>query len=618
MIKSVFKLLLTFLIFVAVFMLQRMIFILIYHDIITVDGIGTWWDIMSHGFAMDCSVAGYLTVLPALLYVTESITGSRPWLITTERIVLAVEAFLTAIIIVADAALYGYWGFRLDMTPVFYFTTSPGAALASATALQIIAGFFSFIIIAALIWFVLNRFALRVHVETRHRAISAAVTLLFTAALIIPIRGGTGVAPMNLSRAYFSSDQRLNHAAINPVFSLLYSATHQNKGLEEFHFFDTETAKRIFADYEANNISNSMATSVAANDADTMPLLRCKRPDVYLIILESFSAHLMPGLGGETIAVNLDSLAREGMSFTNFYANSFRTDRALPCILSAFPSLPSMSLLKHVEKIEKLPSMSETLKSAGYDTSYFYGGDITFANMQAYLSSCGFDNVISDKDFPRESRQSKWGAHDHEVFTRALNDVAMHGHDHPQFTVIQTSSSHEPFEVPYHNPKFASSPQKNAFAYTDSCLMAFVDSLRTTDRWDCTLVAIVPDHLGAWPMYLSDPKARHHVPFVMVGGALNRPHTTMAVPGSQTDIAATLLSALGIDSSDFPFSRDLLDSRKAHYGVFSETEIFGMVDDSGLIIYNIGPKQFNPGITAERGEAAKSYLQLSYEAMSTL
>ena len=81
MIKSVFKLLLTFLIFVAVFMLQRMIFIRIYHDIITVDGIGTWWDIISHGFAMDCSVAGYLTVLPALLYVTESITGSRPWLI---------------------------------------------------------------------------------------------------------------------------------------------------------------------------------------------------------------------------------------------------------------------------------------------------------------------------------------------------------------------------------------------------------------------------------------------------------------------------------------------------------------------------------------------------------
>lgn len=618
MTKSVVKLLLTFLIFVAIFMLQRVIFTLIYHDIIHVSGIGTWWGIISHGFAMDCSVAGYLTVLPALLYVTESITGTRLWLVTAERVVLALESLLTAIIIVADTALYGYWGFRLDMIPVFYFTTSPTAAMASATALQVIAGIFAIAIIAVLIWFILDRCAVRIEVGTRHRIISAAVTLLLTAVLIIPIRGGTGVAPMNLSRAYFSTDQRLNHAAINPVFSLLYSATHQNKGLEEFHFFDNETAERILADYEACNISLQLTDSIQAGHSDTVPLLCCERPDIYLVILESFSAHLMPELGGEAIAVNLDSLAREGMCFTNFYANSFRTDRALPCILSAFPSLPSMSLLKHVEKIEHLPSMSRTLKSAGYETNYVYGGDITFANMQAYLSSCGFDNTISEKDFPRASRQSKWGAHDHEVFTRALADFAVNRPDRPQFTVIQTSSSHEPFEVPYQNPRFASSPQKNAFAYTDSCLMAFVDSLRASGRWGCTLVAIVPDHLGAWPLDLPEPEARHHVPFVMVGGALNRQHTSVDTPGSQTDIAATLLSALGIEYSDFPFSRDLLDRGKAHYGVFSETELFGIVDDSGLIIYNIGPNTFNPAITPEREEAAKAYLQLSYEAMSAL
>ena len=583
MIKSVFKLLLTFLIFVAVFMLQRMIFILIYHDIITVDGIGTWWDIISHGFAMDCSVAGYLTVLPALLYVTESITGSRPWLITTERIVLAVEAVLTAIIMVADAALYGYWGFRLDMTPVFYFTTSPSAAMASATALQIIAGFFSIIIIAALIWLVLNRFALRVHVDTRHRAISTAVTLLFTVALIVPIRGGTGVAPMNLSRAYFSTDQRLNHAAINPVFSLLYSATHQNKGLEEFHFFDTETAERILADYEANNVCNHVASSMAANGADTVPLLRCERPDVYLIILESFSAHLMPGLGGEAIAVNLDSLAREGMSFTNFYANSFRTDRALPCILSAFPSLPSMSLLKHVEKIEHLPSMAETMKSAGYDTSYFYGGDITFANMQAYLSSCGFDNVISDKDFPRESRQSKWGAHDHEVFTRALNNVAMHGHDHPQFTVIQTSSSHEPFEVPFHRLDDMGL-YANSVAFTDSCIGNFIDKLKELPVWKNTLVIFVSDHGYPYPKdAVNYEPRRYHIPMLWIGGVVKEP-VVIDKYANQTDLAATLLNQLGIGHDAFTFSRNVLSPDYPEYAFYTYSN--GFIDSTGISVYD--------------------------------
>lgn len=44
----------------------------------------------------------------------------------------------------------------------------------------------------------------------------------------------------------------------------------------------------------------------------------------------------MTTLGGEPdVAVQMDSLAKEGILFTNFYANSFRTDRGLVAILSA-------------------------------------------------------------------------------------------------------------------------------------------------------------------------------------------------------------------------------------------------------------------------------------------
>ena len=66
-------------------------------------------------------------------------------------------------------------------------------------------------------------------VTTAHRpwkatlAMAVAVGLLF-----IPIRGGFTVSTMNVSRAYFSHDRFLNHAAVNPSFSLLYSATHSN------------------------------------------------------------------------------------------------------------------------------------------------------------------------------------------------------------------------------------------------------------------------------------------------------------------------------------------------------------------------------------------------------
>lgn len=69
-----------------------------------------------------------------------------------------------------------------------------------------------------------------------------------------------------------------------------------------------------------------------------------------MIILESFSVHLMPSFGGENIAPNLDRFGKEGILFTNFYSNSFRTDRALTSIISGYPAQPSTSIMKFTEK----------------------------------------------------------------------------------------------------------------------------------------------------------------------------------------------------------------------------------------------------------------------------
>lgn len=150
-----------------------------------------------------------------------------------------------------------------------------------------------------------------------------------------------------------------------------------------------------------------MPDSIRANDS--IPLLSSDRPDIYIILLESFSSHLFPSLGGEPVALKLDSVARTGLLFKNFYANSFRTDRGIPAVLSAYPGQPTTSIMKFVDKTENLPSLSKELKdSKGYRNEYYYGGDANFTNMKAYLVSAGFDRIISDKDFPISQKMSKW------------------------------------------------------------------------------------------------------------------------------------------------------------------------------------------------------------------
>ena len=56
--------------------------------------------------------------------------------------------------------------------------------------------------------------------------------------------------------------------------------------------------------------------------------------------------------------------------------------------------------MKYPEKTDKLPSIPRSLKNAGYNLEYYYGGDADFTNMRSYLVSSGIGKIICDKDFP--------------------------------------------------------------------------------------------------------------------------------------------------------------------------------------------------------------------------
>lgn len=608
------KLVAVYFIFIAYFIVQKCLFMGLYHNVIGM----TWgdvWPVISHGWDMDCSIAAYLSAIPAICFICELWTSGR-WLSIMLRCYFGLISILLGIITVLDLTLYGYWGFRLDMTPLFYFSTSPAAAMASAEWWQLPFGVTAIAILAVVLYKSLYKTVNSIAIDRKRRSLSTAVMTIITAALFIPARGGVTVSTMNLSRSYFSQNQRLNHAALNPAFTLLYSATHQNNFKNQYRFLEPAEASAAVA------ALNQIDTAIERIDSAYTPLLNNCRPEIYLIILESFSSHLMPSLGGEAIAINLDSLAREGVLFTNFYANSFRTDRALPAILSGFPSQPSTSIMKYVEKAENLPSIAGTLKSNGYEPRYYYGGDINFTNMAAYLVNSGFESIVCDKDFPLSQRASKWGAPDHLVFELAMVDAVSNKAEHaPRFNVIQTSSSHEPFEVPYSNPRFADEPRKNAFAYTDSCLMAFVNGLKALPSYGNTLLVIVPDHLGAWPKDLPEATSRHHVPLILAGGALNRTGVTIGTPASQNDIAATLLSALGVDYSEFSFSHDILNPSSPHYAIFAEPSVAGLVTPTDTVTINCDTGEIldASGLhVSERATQIKAYLQTLYDYIDAL
>ena len=567
-----------------------------------------WFSVIGHGLPLDLSLAGYLTILPGLLLIASAWTDSRI-LQLIRRIYFTIISILLSCIFISDLGLYGYWGFRLDTTPLFYFFSSPKDALASVSLWVVAGGILAMAVYAALLYFVFSWILVNekrpLKIPYRRLSVSGGL-LLATGLLFIPIRGGFSVSTMNLGRVFFSADQRLNHAAINPAFSLLDSFSRQADFDKQYRFMPAEKADILFSELTDKPVTDSIPR-----------LFNTERPNIIMIILESFSSHLMETLSGEPgIAVNMDEFAKEGILFTHFYANSFRTDRGLVSIISGYPAQPTTSIMKYTRKTQSLPSIPASLKKAGYDLQYYYGGDADFTNMRSYLVSTGIEKIVSQNDFPVSERLSKWGVHDHILFHRILTDLKTEPQQEPFFKILQTSSSHEPFEVPYSK---LSNAKLNAFAYTDSCAGDFVRQLKETPLWKNSVVLFVPDHLGVYPESIDHlSPERYTIPLILTGGAVKEPQRITAY-GSQIDIAATLLPQLGLPHDDFTFSKNILNPSSPHFAFFTFPNIFGMVTADNEVVFNCESNTVAMDEGTHQGEnldKGKAYLQKLYDDLA--
>ena len=605
----------TYILFVCIFILQKPLFILYYSSLYA----GTSWTdpfkIIWNGLPLDLSLAGYLTAIPGLFFIASAWTLSKALRRIWNGYYFFI-AILLAVIFIVDIGLYEYWGFRLDATPLFYFFSSPKDALASISIWQMLGGIVAMILYASLLYvlFLWIQKGIWKRMKLPYRRLSVSgVMLLLTGLLFIPIRGGFTVSTMNTGKVYFSSNQRLNHAAINPAFSLMESLSKQKDFGKQYRFMEAAQADELIKNLVDPSVLDSTAM---VPDTLRTTLFKTERPNVIFVILESFSSRLMTTLGGEPdVAVQMDSLAKEGILFTNFYANSFRTDRGLVAILSGYPAQPTTSIMKYPRKTQNLPAIAGSLRDAGYRTKYYYGGDADFTNMRSYLVSSGIERIVCDKDFPLSERTGKWGAQDHVLFQRLMKDIKEEKQQEPFLKLVQTSSSHEPFEVPFHR---LDDKILNAFAYADSCVGDFVEQYKETQLWKNTLFVLVPDHQGAYPYPIENPLDGQTIPLILLGGAIKEPRV-IDTYASQIDIAATLLAQLGLPHDDFTFSKNILNPSSPHFGYFTRPNFFGMVTPENQLVYNLDANTVQLDEGPEKGanlEKGKAFLQKLYDDLA--
>ena len=566
-----------------------------------IETMGVFW----HGIRLDLSAASYLFVIPLLCIpflggaTHHAAKKAIQWY---EQTMVAVCTLL----FVAGVVIFKFWGTLLNVRAL-EFAMYPKEMLASVSNLQIL------VIIAAVlsIWILMEKIRKRVFASaldniTTRTSKNVIGFLILLPLTITGIRGGWTLIPVNEASAAYSSDNRLNSIALNPLWYLgnnIYRA-----GISErnpFATMDTLQAKQL-----------SLAMVQDNGDPIRGSVNIPQNTNVVLILLESWTADIIEPLGGEAGTTPFfSSLSKEGLLFTRTYSSGFRTDQGLTSVLSGFPAIPDKSIIKFVDKTNKLPSLGRAFAAKGYENRFYYGGELGFANMNNYLLQSGFEKRIDIDDFEKNQLNSKWGAHDQFVFNRMLNDL--NKSREPFFSVMLTLSTHEPFESPIPTP-FGAVGESNKFKgsawYTDQCLKEFFNQAAKQPWYENTLFVLVADHGHRLPLnrdYL-DPACRR-IPVLFYGPMLADSLRGIKLDrvSSQHDLPATMMHMMGWDAESFQFSRNMFGDPEKGFAYLNQDQAITWLTafDTTQIplarIKSVGQKN--------RENEAKAYLQHLYQ-----
>ena len=533
------------------------------------------WQILIRGAWMDLAMTGYILLLTSIAIAALGLCSSKCHIKFFKYSTLVLLSVFS-IIIVADFELYRNWLFRIDATPLLYLKT-PKEAMASTPIWSTILLLLLIVVYVWAFYLLYRKLVLPVmHKIERCKWWTIPSFVLIAGFMILPIRGGVGIAPMNPSKVYFSKNVYCNHAALNAPWNMFYACSESS---DMNHRYPDVVSAEV--------ASEQFAAMMCSNPDSSTCLLNNRRPNVVLILLESFTAKAIEAQGGKSgVTPCLNRLSAEGINFTNVYSAAYRSDKGIVAVVSGFPAQAQKSVIKYPSKSAKLPSISKTLADEGYSTTFYYGGDPTFACISSFLYAQQFGSIVSQDEFPVEYRNSKWGVHDEYVFSRLLHDIDTARA--PFFKMLFTLTSHEPYETPAPRKIIGDTEEDkflNSMCYTDSCLGSFFDEAKTRDWYKNTLFVLIADHGHRLPNNdISCVPQRFRIPMVWLGGALKcQPFVEQKVC-AQFDLAATLLSQLGLDISPFTFSKDVLNPTSQEFAYYVFNNGYGFVTPMDTLV----------------------------------
>jgi phosphoglycerol transferase MdoB-like AlkP superfamily enzyme len=498
------------------------------------------------GWRFDTTVACYLLLLPFLLLCGARLAGVKPfWPFHLSRTVLAVLLVPMLFILAADIPWFLHNYARLTTAALLWADDA-----AFATGMVLAERSFALYLLLFVGGYALAIWGIRpLPADGRERLRGwrePALCALLGSLLFLGMRGRIDEkSPIQPGMAYFSDDPFLNQLGLNPVFT-----------------FGASAEKRVTADRskvalmdERDAVWNAMRELGGEQDAFASPVVRRIRPNgtddslnVVIILMESMSTFKMGQYGGPAgLTPFLDALRKVSLDCDHAYSAGIHTFNGIYSTLYSFPALYDQQPMEDWLD-RKHQGLAHVLRAHGRSTLFCTTHDPEFDNMRGFLTSHGFDRVISEDDYPADWIASTNGVPDHRMFEFALpaiNDLAKKG---PFFSVFMTTSDHKPYILPdslWFEPR-SEKLEDRIVEYADRSVARFFERASKEPWYKKSIFVILGDHGVNMGHTYDMPLSFHHTPLIFhVPGGQVAPGR-ISSPCGQIDVAPTLLGMLNI------------------------------------------------------------------------
>ncbi|MEJ2593533.1 MAG: sulfatase-like hydrolase/transferase [bacterium] len=537
------------------------------------------------GFKFDLHISLIILLLPFLLSSVPFLknTNQRTYLIIASWFI-SILGLVNIAISSSDLGFFKFYNERITKS-IFSWTGEPDVMFKiMANDINYLEYFLFFLLVSAIFLYLQFRILKRVLLlrensyPLRQRLLVFLVTGIF---FFFGIRSSFNfnASPLTLDHAYHSENLFLNQLSLNPVYYMAHSYTKVD--IDYFNNSDVFLGKALqYLEREPATGGNPFL--LENKHADSL------RPNIILIFMESMS-HAMVSRYHEELQTTpfLDQLATEGIVFDNFYSAGVHTHNAITSTFYGLPAVMDNKLMGELATAGELfYGMPWILKEKGYTNSFYVTGSKKFDNMNDFLMLNGFDQVIGERDYPKDSIYNAWGVTDQTMFNRVITDCNGHYEaGRSFFSAILTISAHEGYIVPrsYRKGLVNKKMPQSLYEFSDLMLEGFFTAARKSPWFKETVFVLVGDHGQNFHTRYDLNLNYHRVPLIIYGPGFFE-YKCYEQPGLQMDIYPTLFGLLDFSYSNNGLGVDLFRHQRP-YAYFSADTKVGITDDQYYLIY---------------------------------